>query len=75
MYMRPTKAVKSYLTDWKNLLTHTIVGVLLVVVIFLIPVDPLLRIAIFLAVVVFNGFRMRYEKKNSSSEEAPESSN
>ena len=72
--MKPAKAVKSYLTDWKNILTHTIVGVLLVVVILFLPVDPLIRIAIFVVVVVFNGLRMRYEK-HSSSEDEPEVEN
>ena len=36
---------------------------------YFVPVDSLLRIAIFCAVVVFNGFRMRYEKKRRLEEE------
>jgi hypothetical protein len=55
--------MKSYLTDWKNLATHAAIGVLLVVVIFVIPIDLIYRIAIFFGVVVFNMARMRYEKK------------
>jgi hypothetical protein len=54
-----TKAVIDYLKDWKNLLFHAIVGVVLVVVALYLPVNVHIRIAIFLAVIAFNVFRKR----------------
>ena len=40
------EAVINYLKDWKNLLAHAIVGVLILAVGLFLPVPPIYRIAI-----------------------------
>lgn len=52
-----------YLKDWKNLLAHTLIGVGILLVAFLIPVKPLYRVLILVAVVGFNLIRMNHEKR------------
>ncbi len=54
---------KRYLTDWKNLAMHALIGVALVVLAIWAPVPLYGKIAIFLLVVVFNVFRMRINSK------------
>lgn len=55
-------ALKAYLTDWKNLLTHAIVGVILLYCLLFAPVAWYWRIILFLIVIVFNVLRMRHSK-------------
>lgn len=57
---RIVKGLKTYLTDWKNLLTHSIVGVAILLIALFAPVSPYIRIAFVGVVVVFNVIRMRY---------------
>jgi hypothetical protein len=54
--------VKMYLTDWKNLLTHTLVGVTILLIALFAPVSPYLRITIVIVVVIFNLLQMKYLK-------------
>jgi hypothetical protein len=54
------KGLKTYLTDWKNLLTHTIVGVIILAIALFAPVSPYIRLAFVGVVVVFNVIRMKY---------------
>jgi hypothetical protein len=56
------RALIAYLKDWKNLLAHTLIGVGLVVMALYLPVHPLIRVAILIAVVTFNILRGRREK-------------
>jgi len=60
------KYIWIYLKDWKNLLAHTIVGVLILSVAFFIPVDPIYRVVLLVVIVVFNILRMRIVKKKKS---------
>ena len=55
-----------YLKDWKNLLAHTIVGVLILAVAFFIPVQPIYRVGLLLVIIVFNILRMKITKKKSN---------
>jgi hypothetical protein len=57
---RIMNGIKAYLTDWKNLLIHSIVGVIILVIALFAPVSPYLRLAFVLVVVGFNVMRMRY---------------
>jgi hypothetical protein len=52
--------IKSYLTDWKNLLTHTIVGIVILIIALLAPVSPYIRLSFVAVVVGFNVLRMMY---------------
>ena len=67
--MKILKALWEYLKDWKNLLTHTIIGVGILLVALVMPVEPIYRILFLVLVVAFNIFRMRREKKRESGEE------
>lgn len=64
---RVFKGFHSYITDWKNFLTHSLVGVAILLIALFAPVSPYLRIAFVVAVIVFNVIRMKYfsgEKNN-----------
>ena len=56
-------ALKIYLTDWKNLLTQGIVGVILLYCLLFAPIAWYWRIILFIIVIVFNILRMKYTKK------------
>ena len=51
-----------YLTDWKNLLTHGIVGVILLYCLLFAPVAWYWRVILLILVIAFNLVRMRYSK-------------
>ena len=67
--MTALKAIWEYLKDWKNLLTHTIIGVGILLVALVMPVEPIYRILFLVLVVGFNIIRMRREKQRESGEE------
>lgn len=62
MIKKIAKGLKVYLTDWKNLLTHSLVGIILVVIALFAPVDIHFKILFLLCVVGFNLIRMKYFK-------------
>ena len=51
-----------YLKDWKNLLAHAIVGVMILSVALFLPVKPIYRVIILILVIAFNLVRMRMGK-------------
>jgi len=55
-----------YLKDWKNLLSHSVVGILILAAGLLIPVKPIYRILILLVIITLNVIRMRYENRRKS---------
>lgn len=64
--MKALKFIWNYLNDWKNWLSHSIIGVLIILVAFYLPVEPLYRVIILIAVVSFNVVRMKMEKKRKN---------
>jgi diacylglycerol kinase len=52
--------IKNYLTNWKNLLLHTVIGVIILTIALFAPVSPYIRIAFVGVVVVINILRMKY---------------
>ena len=58
------KALWNYLSDWKNLLTHAIIGFGILAAMLWLPVNGYIRLGIFVAVVIINIFRMKKEKKS-----------
>lgn len=52
--------IKAYLSDWKNWLVHSIVGVVLLLFLLFAPLDSYVRLAVLGIVIVFNIFRMKY---------------
>jgi hypothetical protein len=55
--------LKTYLTDVKNLAVRTLIGVVILLIAFFIPVSPAMRIAILSLVITANIVRMRFSKK------------
>ncbi len=56
-------AIWNYLKDWKNLLTHGLIGVAIVLVALVIPVAPIYRIIFLVVAVGFNLIRMNHAKR------------
>jgi hypothetical protein len=61
--MKIINAIWSYLKDWKNLLVHALIGIAILLAAFVIPVKPIYRIIILLAVIGFNIIRMDHTKR------------
>jgi hypothetical protein len=57
---RVFNGLKAYLSDWKNWLTHSLVGILILAIALFAPVDIYLRIVFVGAVITFNVVRMKY---------------
>jgi hypothetical protein len=56
-----------YLKDWKNLLTHSIVGVSIFLIAVYLPVKPIYRIGFLVIVVIFNIIRMKLAKRKNTT--------
>lgn len=63
--MKIISGLKTYLTDWKNLLTHGIVGVILLYCLLFAPIQWYWRVIILIGVIAFNIARMKYSKKKN----------
>lgn len=61
-------ALWSYVKDWKNLLAHAIVGIVLLLVALFLPVRPIFRVFVLIAVVAANLIRTKAEKKKRQAE-------
>lgn len=61
--MKILNAIWTYLKDWKNLLTHGLIGVAIVVVALVIPVPPIYRVIFLVVAVGFNLIRMNHTKR------------
>lgn len=61
--MKVLKWIWTYLKDWKNILTHSIVGVLILLTAFYLPLPVIYRIGILVLIIIFNIWRMRRERK------------
>ena len=56
-----------YVKDWKNLLAHTLIGLLILGVGFYLPVKPVYRIILMVVIVVLNSLRMKRSEKQENS--------
>lgn len=61
--MKLLDAIWNYLKDWRNLLTHTLIGIGILLVAFFIPVKPIYRVLLLAAVIAFNLVRMNHAKR------------
>ncbi|MPM17798.1 hypothetical protein SDC9_64197 [bioreactor metagenome] len=65
--------LKAYLTDWKNLLGHALLGVFFVVIAVWAPINLWLKLGIIACLICLNILRMRLKaKKQSEKERIPE---
>ncbi len=62
--MKVLIGLKDYLTDWKNLLGHALLGVGLLVIAIWAPVPIWSKLVFFAVLVTFNVWRMSRKKKN-----------
>ncbi len=66
--------LKAYLSDWKNLLGHGLVGVLFVVAAIWVPVKLWIKLIVIACLIGFNVWRMKRKSKNQDSPESDISS-
>ena len=52
--------LKAYFMDWKNWLTHGLIGVILLLIALFAPVPIYVRVIFIIAVIGFNLIRMKY---------------
>lgn len=65
--------LKAYLTDWKNLLGHALLGIFFVVIAVWAPINLWLKLGIIACLICLNILRMRLKaKKQTEKERIPE---
>lgn len=64
--------LKAYLTDWKNLLGHALLGVFFVFVAVWAPINLWLKLGIIACLIGLNILRMRLKAKKNAKESVPE---
>ena len=73
LWKRFFSGLKAYLTDWKNLLGHALLGVVFVVIAVWAPIPLWLKLIVIALLIGFNVFRMRRKgMKPVPEEEAAE---
>ncbi|MDD3862706.1 MAG: hypothetical protein PHV79_02510 [Clostridia bacterium] len=60
-------AIVKYLRDWRNWLTHGLIGVALVLAAIFVPVSWWIKVLFFVAVISFNSIRMALKLKKKKS--------
>lgn len=76
--MKIIRGIAAYLKDWRNWLTHSLIGFGILGVAFFMPVKLVYRISLVVLVVTFNVIRMKLSKNKKEVEgnyESAESSN
>ncbi|MPM65592.1 hypothetical protein SDC9_112489 [bioreactor metagenome] len=62
--------LKAYLTDWRNLLGHALLGVAFVVIAIWAPINLWLKLAIIACLITLNVLRMKAKSRKQSDKEA-----
>ncbi len=62
--------ILSYLKDWKNLLGHSLLGIILLVLAIWAPINIWIKLAGMACLIVFNVFRMHRKARKTSLQEA-----
>ena len=63
VFQRIWGGLKAYLTDWRNLLGHALLGVFFVVIAVWAPINIWLKLAIIACLITLNILRMRLKSK------------
>ena len=69
---RLLRGLAAYLSDWKNLLSHALVGVALVVLPLVLPLPLIGRLGVFVAIICLNLVRMSLDKRRRLAKAAVE---
>lgn len=70
VFKRVGGGLKAYLTDWKNLLGHALLGLAFVAAAIWVPVPVWLKIVIIACLVALNVLRMRLKAKKDTEKES-----
>ncbi len=62
--------LKAYLTDWRNLLGHALLGVVFLVVAIWAPINIWLKLLIIACLITLNILRMRNKSKSTAKKES-----
>jgi len=73
--MKVLESIWTYLKDWRNWLSHGLVGVGILAVGLLLPVKPIYRIIILFIIIGFNIIRMKLSEKKAKETQALKSTN
>ena len=65
------KNTAAYLKDWRNLLTHALIGAGILLLAIFVPVHPAYRIAGLVLVIGFNVVRMRRKARREADRKQP----
>ena len=65
MLTKTLQAIWTYLKDWKNLLAHTVVGLLILAIGLALPIKPIYRIILLVVVIVLNTTRMKLRENKA----------
>jgi len=65
MFEKTLNVIWTYLKDWKNLLAHAVVGVLILAIGLALPIKPIYRIILLVIVIVLNTARMKLSEKRT----------
>lgn len=68
MFNKTLNIIWTYLKDWKNLLAHALVGLLILVIGLALPIKPIYRIILLVVVIVLNTMRMKWRENNKKKE-------
>ncbi len=68
MFQRIWSGLKAYLTDWRNLLGHALLGVFFVVIAAWAPINIWLKLAIIACLITLNILRMRLKSKKANEQ-------
>ncbi|MEA4939951.1 MAG: hypothetical protein VB091_10245 [Christensenella sp.] len=68
IFQRIWGGLKAYLTDWRNLLGHALLGVFFVVIAVWAPINIWLKLAIIACLITLNILRMRLKSKKANGQ-------
>lgn len=68
MLSKTLNAIWTYIKDWKNLLAHTLVGLLILAIGLALPIKPVYRIILLVIVIVLNTTRMKLSEKRKAQQ-------
>ena len=68
LFQRIWSGLKAYLTDWRNLLGHALLGVFFVVIAVWAPINIWLKLAIIACLITLNILRMRLKSKKANGQ-------
>ena len=70
LFQRIWSGLKAYLTDWRNLLGHALLGIAFVVIAVWAPINIWVKLAIIACLITLNILRMRLKSKKANEKES-----